>query len=333
MKIHHGHAKIILAAVAVYFSGITTVAAQAGNTSELYPSRTVRIVVPYPPGGQTDAYARLLARGLNDMWGQPVVVENRSGASGVIGTNFVKQSAPDGYTLLFTANSGHTLGPLLKTPPPFSSIDDFTPITTAITYPMYVLIDHKIPANTVGEFIKYAKARKTELNYSSAGTGSGGHIACELFLDAAKLQAQHVPYKGSAPAQLALMAGDVQMFCDSVGNSHKLVKDGKMKGLTLTAKKRLPAAPEIPTTVEVGMPGVQMSIWLGLLAPKGLAPQTAQKIQAAVTQIMNSDEMRQRTLGEGTEVNTMTSSDFVAFMRSEQKRYGALIKDKGIKAD
>jgi len=298
-----------------------------------YPSRSIRIVVPYTPGGQTDAYARVIAQALQTAWGQPVVVENRAGANGLIGTNSVKQAPPDGYTLLFTANSAHTLGPLLREPRPFESIADFTPIAIAVTYPMYLLIDQRIPSTTLAEFVAYAKGRPGSLNYSSAGTGSGGHLACELFSGAAGLRAQHVPYKGSAPAQMALMSGEVQMFCDSVGNSQALVKEGKMRGLAITGATRLRAAPEIGTMAEAGMPEVDVSIWLGLLGPSGLPPAIAAKLNAEVVRIMQTPELRQRILKEGTEASAFTPAQFTAYMRAEQERYGKVIREKQIKVD
>ena len=298
-----------------------------------YPARPIRLVVPYPPGGQTDAYARLIAQGLNAAWGQPVVVENRAGANGLIATNLVKQASPDGYTLVFTANSAHTIGPLVRDPRPFEAVDDFTPVAIAVKYPMYLLIEQRIPARSVAEFVAYAKSPQGQINYSSAGIGSGGHIACELFSGATGINARHVPYKGSAPAQLALVSGEVQMFCDSVGNSQALVKEGKMRGLAITAPTRLPAAPEIPTMAEAGLPGVDVSIWLGMLGPKGMPAAIATKLNAEVVRIMQTPEIRQRAFREGTETASATPEQFAAFMRAEQERYGKVIREKQIKAE
>ncbi len=324
---------ILLGAMSVALTGLAWSQAAPSQSAADYPSRSIRIVVPYTPAGQTDAYARLIAHGLNAAWGQPVVVENRAGANGLIGTNFVKQSAPDGYTLLFTANSAHTLGPLVRDPRPFEPTGDFTPVAIAVRYPMYLLIDQRIPARTVAELVAYAKARPDRLNYSSAGIGSGGHIACELFSGAAGIGAQHVPYKGSAPAQMALVAGEVQMFCDSVGNSQALVKDGKMRGLAITAPSRLAAAPEIPTMAEVGLPGVEVTIWLGLLGPKGMSAAIATKLNAELVRIMQSPEVRQRALREGTETASVTPEQFATFMQEEQERYGRIIREKQIRAE
>lgn len=333
MGLSHSIIRLLLGLTPTVFAGIAPLHAQVAQSAVDYPSRPIHIVVPYTPGGQTDAYARLIAQGLNVAWGQPVVVENRAGANGLIGTNYVKHSTPDGYTLLFTANSAHTIGPLLRDPRPFDSVNDFTPVAIAVTYPMYLLIDQRIPARTVQEFVAYARARPGQLNYSSAGTGSGGHIACELFSDAAGIGAQHVPYKGSAPAQMALMSGEVQMFCDSVGNSQALVKEGKMRGLSITAPNRLRAAPEIPTMAEAGMPGVDVSIWLGLLGPRDMPAAIANKLNAEIAHIMQTPEVQQRTLKEGTESASVTTEQFSTTMREEQERYGKVIREKQIKAE
>jgi len=182
------------------------------------------MIVPFPPGGPTDAYARMVAAKMQERWGQPVVVENKPGGTGVLGNNLVIKSPPNGYTLLFTSNSAHLISVLLKNPKPYDSIKDFTPISIAIKYPMYLLINPNLPVKTVPEFIAYAKANSGKLNYSSVGQGSGGHLACELFNIAAGTNITHVPYKGASSAQASTIAGDTQMFCDSVGNSQPMVE-------------------------------------------------------------------------------------------------------------
>lgn len=305
--------------------------AQTAEPVERYPSRPIRIVVPYTPGGQTDAYARLIAQRLQASWGQTVIVDNRPGANGVIGTDFVMRAPADGYTLLFTANSAHTLGPLLRDPPPFNSVTDFTPVAAAVTYPMYVLSGQHLPARTVPELSDYAKRKGDSLTYSTAGAGSAGHIACELFSDATGIKMRHIPYKGSAPAQLAVMAGDVDMFCDSVGNSQKLVKEGKIRGLVITAQSRLAAAPDVPTTQELGMPDVQVDVWLGLLGPRGMPAPIAAKLNAEVRKLMQSEEVQKRTAAEGTRPAGLSSDEFAQFIRADQERYAKVIRDKQIR--
>jgi tripartite-type tricarboxylate transporter receptor subunit TctC len=326
------NARVLLAIVPI-LSVAAALHAQTAEPVEKYPSRSIRIVVPYTPGGQTDAYARLIAQRFQTAWGQTVIVDNRPGANGVIGTDFVIRAPADGYTLLFTANSAHTLGPLLKNPPPFQSVADFTPIAAAVTYPMYVLVNQYIPVKNVPELVEYARKKNDALTYSSTGAGSAGHISCELFGDATGIKMRHIPYRGSAPAQMALIAGDVDMFCDSVGNSQKLVNEGKMRGLVITAQQRLTAAPDIPTTQELGMPSVEVEVWLGLLGPKSMPAPIAAKLNAEVRKLMQSDEIIRRTAAEGTRPTNLNTAEFVQFIQADQARYGKVIRDKKIRIE
>ena len=211
---------------------LAAVCATSGGTAvaQSYPAKVIRIVVPFPPGGPTDLYARVIGQKLQEAWGQPVIVDNRPGGTGLLGSDIVRQAPADGYTLLFTSNSAHVMGPLLREPRSFDPVRDFTPVSMVIRYPMYILVNAGVPARSLGELIALAKARPAQLNYSSVGTGSGGHLACELLNVAAGTQIVHVPYKGAAPAQTALVAGEAQVMCDSVGNSHALVVAGKLRG-------------------------------------------------------------------------------------------------------
>ena len=222
--------RIFTICLALIFSALASIPAYAQSAAS-YPSRPITMIVPFPPGGPTDSYARLVALKMQERWGQPVIVENKPGGTGVLGNNLVIRSPPNGYTLLFTSNSAHLISALLKNPKPYDSVKDFTPISIALKYPMYLLINPNLPAKTVPEFIAYAKANSGKLNYSSVGLGSGGHLACEPFNIAAGTNITHVPYKGAAPAQASIIAGETQMFCDSVGNSQPMVDAGKLRGL------------------------------------------------------------------------------------------------------
>ena len=303
------------------------------NANPAYPSRPIRVIVPFPPGGPTDLYARVIAQKLQESWNQPVMVENRVGGTGQVGSSFVQQAAPDGYTLLFTSNSAHVMSPLLRNPRPFDPVRDFTPVSMAVRYPMYLLISQAVPAKTLPEFIALAKARPGQLNYSSVGIGSGGHLACELFNTVAGTNVVHVPYKGAAPAQAALVAGEAQMFCDSVGNSQQLVNAGKIRGLAVFAPKRLAPVPEVPTMSESGLAGLEAYIWLGMLAPAGLPPAILVKLNAEVVKIMNQPEVRERVLKGGNELVANTPEQFARDMRDEQDIWTRVIRDKNIKAE
>jgi tripartite-type tricarboxylate transporter receptor subunit TctC len=298
-----------------------------------YPSRPLRVIVPFPAGGPTDLYARVISQKMQEAWGQPVVVENRVGGTGLVGTQAVMQAAPDGYTLLFTSNSAHVVSPLLRNPPPFDSVKDFTPISMAIKYPMYLLINPQLPAKTLPEFIALAKAKPGQLNYSSVGIGSGGHLACELFNIAAGTNIVHVPYKGAAPAQAALVAGEAQMFCDSVGNSQQMVDAGKMRGLAVFADKRLAAAPNVPTMAENGLQGLAAYIWLGMLAPPNTPPAIANKLTAEAVRIMALPDVKERALKGGNDVVASNAAEFARDMRDEMGLWARVIRTKNIKPE
>lgn len=317
-----------MCAFATYALGFTGAA-----TAQTYPTKPIRVIVPFAPGGPTDIWSRLIGAKLQETWGQPVVVENRAGGTGQLGTGIVQSAPADGYTLLFTSNSAHVVSPLLREPRPFDSVRDFTPVTMVLKYPMYVLINPKVPAMNVAEYIALAKSQPGKLNYSSVGTGSGGHLACELFNIAAGTDIVHVPYKGAAPAQAALIAGETQMMCDSVGFSHGHVKAGRLRGLALFASKRSAAAPEIPTLAESGVPQGEAYIWLGFLAPAGLPAPVLARLNNEVVRIMNLPEMRERVVTGGSEVVANTPEQFAREMASESEVWLRVIREKKIKAE
>ncbi|WP_420224301.1 Bug family tripartite tricarboxylate transporter substrate binding protein [Pigmentiphaga litoralis] len=297
-----------------------------------YPNRPIRLVVPFPAGGPTDAYARLIGQKLSETWKQTVVVDNKPGATGLIGSNIVKEAAPDGYTLLFTSNSAQVIGPLLHKPASFDSVADFTPVTMVIRYPMYFLVASALPAKSPREFVALAKHRPGKLNYSSVGLGSGGHLACELINIAAGIDTVHVPYKGAAPAQAALAAGEVDFMCDSVGFSQPMVQAGRMRGLAVTAARRSPAVPDVPTAAEEGVPGVEAYIWTGVFGPKGMSDAIRDKLQAEVARIMALPEFKARADKDGSEVIAGSPASLVQDMTTEKATWSRVIADKNIKA-
>ena len=308
------------------------IALSGAAVAQNYPAKVIRIVVPFPPGGPTDIYARVIGQKLQESWGQSVIVDNRPGGTGLLGSDQVRQSAADGYTLLFTSNSAHVMSPLLREPRSFDPVRDFTPLSMAIRYPMYILVNAGVPARTLGELIALAKARPAQLNYSSVGTGSGGHLACELFNLAAGTHIVHIPYKGAAPAQTALVAGEAQMMCDSVGNSHPLVVAGKLRGLAVTGAQRSPAVPDVPTLVELGL-AVEAYIWLGMLGPPGMPGALVAKLSAEIVRIMNLPDVRERVLKGGSEVIADSPAQFANEMRAESEIWARVIREKGIKAE
>ncbi|GLC97774.1 MULTISPECIES: Bug family tripartite tricarboxylate transporter substrate binding protein [Cupriavidus] len=301
-------------------------------SAQTYPSRPIQLIVPFSAGGPTDVYARLIGKSLGDALGQPVIVDNRPGATGLIGTKAVKDAPPDGYTLLYTSNSAHVIGPLLRKPQSFDPVLDFTPITEPLRYPMYLLTSTKLPAKTFKEFVALAKSQPGKLTYASVGTGSGSHLACELMNRAAGIQALHVPYKGAAQTGTALMSAEVDFMCDSVGNSQPMVRAGKMNGLALTSAKRLPAVPNIPTMTEQGV-AVEAYIWHGVFGPKGLPADVRKKLAVAIRSVMNSPELNARMHKEGYELVNQSPEQFAKDITSEKAVWAKLIAEKNITAD
>jgi tripartite-type tricarboxylate transporter receptor subunit TctC len=298
-----------------------------------YPNRPIKVIVPFPPGGPTDNYARLIASKMSENFKQPVVVENRAGGTGTPGTLAVMNAPADGYTLIFTSNSAHLISPLLKSPMPYDSVKDFSPLSMVIKYPMYLLTNSNLPVKNVTEFIQYAKTHPNQLNYSSVGIGSGGHLACELFNIAAGTNVVHVPYKGAAPAQAALIGGETQMFCDSVGNSQGMVNAGKMRGLALFSDKRSTVAVDVPTMGEMGLQGLAAYIWLGMLAPPNLPAEIQNKLNAELVKIMAMPDVSAFALKGGNDIVANTPAQFAQMMRDEKEVWAKVIREKNIKPE
>jgi tripartite-type tricarboxylate transporter receptor subunit TctC len=312
---------------------VTTYAISVPMFAQEYPSRPIRIVTSAPPGGSSDNYARLVAKELQLAWKRPVVVENRSGGTGVIAAQFVKQAPPDGYTLLVAANSQHVLGPLLHDPRPFDPVADFTPISMMVRFPNYLVINAAIPARTVADFVAYARSRAGKLAYASVGQGSNSHLAGEIFNSVTGIDAIHVPYKGATPAQQAVIAGEAQYRFDNVGTSQPFVIAGKLRGLAITGARRLPAVPDVPTMAEAGVQGVEIYTWLGLFGPSELPPAVLNQVSAEVTRIMNLPETRKRVFNDGYELVASTPARFRSDIEAEVVTSSRVIRERGIKAE
>lgn len=305
---------------------------QSPSFAQEYPVRPVRFVVPFPPSGSTDIYARLLGNGLQQIWKRNVVIDNRSGATGIIGTLTVKTAAPDGYTLLFTSNTGHVLGPLLREPRPFDPVEDFTPISMVLRFPLYLIVNPSIPSGSVAEFIAAAKARPRAFNYASSGQGGVSHIASELFNAAAGIDAVHIPYKGASPAQQAVVAGEAQYRFDNIGVSQPLVAAGRLRGLAITGVNRAAALPDVPTLAELGIKGLESAYTaLGLLGPAKLPAPLLAKISGDTISVMRQPEMAKRLLADGYELVANTPEQFARDMKAEVKVSAEIIRSRGIK--
>jgi tripartite-type tricarboxylate transporter receptor subunit TctC len=310
---------------------ITIGASSAAAIAQTYPVRPIRLIVPFPPSGSSDVYARLLARDIGTALGQTVVVDNRPGGTGIIGTEAVKNATPDGHTLLFTSNTAHVIGPLLRTPRPFDPVSDFTPITVAVRFPQYLVANAKISAKTIQEFVAWAKTQQGKLNYSSSGEGGNSHIAGLLFGTATGINATHLPYKGAGPALLAVVSGEVHYLFNNVGTAQPFITSGRMRGYALTGTTRSPAVPDIPTLNEVGIKGLEgVYTWLGLLGPPRLPNAIRDRLAGATIGALKSPDIAQKVAADGYEIVASSPAQFAKDMRQEIATVQPVIKANGL---
>ena len=301
--------------------------------AQAYPTKTVKMVVPFPPGGPLDITGRLLAQKLTEAWGQPVVVENKPGAGGNIGADFVAKSPADGYTILLGALSTHAVNPSLYKSMPYDAAKDFVPITLIAITPNVLVVNANSPVNGVKEFLAYAKANPGKLSFGSGSNGSAGHLAGELFKVETGPDAVHIPFKGAAPATQALLAGDTQFMFDNLANAMAQVKAGKLKALAVTTASRSPLVPDLPTMAEAGLPGFDISTWYGFFAPAGTPPAIVAKWNADVAKILNAPDVRAKIVADGAEPAPNTPEQFAQFIAREQAKYARIIKASGAKVD
>lgn len=307
-------------------------AAPALTRAQDYPAQAVRLIVPFPAGGSTDTYARLLAHELRAAWGKAVIVENRAGATGAIGTQAVRQAAPDGHTLLFTSNTAHVFGPLVQEPPPFDPVSDFTPVSAAVRFPQYLVVHPSVPVHSLQEFIAFARARPGQLNFSSSGPGGYSHIVGEMLNRAAGIRTVHLPYKGASPAMLAVVIGEAHFKFDNVGVSQPHVRAGKLRGLALTGARRLPAVPEVPTMAEAGLKGFEeVYVWLGLLGPARLPQPVVGALSGEIARIIGRPDLRQRIVNDGYEAVGNPPHEFRRSIESEVVAAVRLLREIGLR--
>lgn len=268
--------------------------APAAARAEAWPNRPVRIVIPFAPGGPNEPLNRILADWLTRRFGQPFVIDNRPGATGTIGAAAVARAAPDGYTLLMTANTGMVVAPLVLKNAGYEALRDFTPIALLQSYGLYLVVNPQLPSRDVPGFVAWLKANPGRVNYTSPGTGSGGHLATAMMLHYAGAAAQHVSFGGTTAGLLAIVRGDAHFALDSVGNAQPLVDEGKLRGLAVTGRARNPRVPDLPTLAEVGFPDFQHEIWMGLFAPAGLPPAILAPLSEATEACLADPEVRVR---------------------------------------
>jgi tripartite-type tricarboxylate transporter receptor subunit TctC len=310
----------------------------AALTGELaaqnYPQRVVRIIVPFPPGGSVDVTARMLAQKLTDNLGQQFIVENRAGAGGNTGAEYVAKSDPDGYTLLHTAPGPLVVNQTLFTKGlPYDPAKDFAPIALFATAPIVLMVNPAVPANNVQELIALARSQPGKINFASAGAGSTNHLSGELFKSLAKIEITHVPYRGAGPAMNDLIGGHVQMFFDLLPASLQQISSGKVRALANAGAKRPVALPNLPTVAEQGLAGFDASSWVGLVAPAQTPAPVVARLAEETEKILKSPEMIARIHELGSEPGTAFRNDFAAFMKAETAKWGEVIRVSGATAE
>lgn len=304
----------------------STVFFTTGAVAQNYPNRPVRVIAPYSPGGSVDMVARLVAQKLSDALGEPFVVENRAGASGNIGANFVAKSAPDGYTLLMSASPPLAANVHLFASLPFDPVKDFSPVILVATQPNALVVHPSVRARSVKELIELAKASPGKLTFGSAGVGASQHMAAEQFMMMTGVKMTHIPYKGGAPAMLDLVGGRIDLMFETVPSAMSFVKSGDIKPLAVTSMKRVAALPDVPSIDEAGVKGYEFRGWIGLTAPAGTPRPIIEKLNAAVREALRGDLSNKLTGQLGLDVAGGSPEDFAAFIRADSANYGKLTK-------
>jgi tripartite-type tricarboxylate transporter receptor subunit TctC len=298
-----------------------------------YPNRSVSVIVPYPAGGSVDVVARLLVQKLNESMGQSFIVENRAGgAGGAVGANVVAKAVPDGYTLMLTA-SIHIITPFLNSKIPYDAVKDFAPVSLIASGPLIVSTTPAMPASNLKELFELVRKAPDKYTFATSSFGSAGHLAVELLKRDAGVETLVIPYKGAAPMLTDVMSGQVHLIADPMASSLPLAAVGKIKALAVTSSKRVAAAPDIPTIAESGMTGFDFSSWYGLWGPKGLPADITAKLQAEVAKALAQRDIRERLAVLGFEPIGSTAAEFARYIDAESAKYGAIIRDAGIKTE
>ena len=315
---------VALASVALFGS--------AGVSAQAYPAKPARLIVGFPPGGGSDALARIVAAGLTDKFGQQVVVDNKAGANTIVATQYVQSQPPDGYTLLFVSASFAINPSLYKLT--YNIEKDFTPVSIVAIVPLLLITPNTLPVKTVQDLIALAKSQPGKHTFASFGAGSAGHLAAEMFVAMTGTDMIHVPYKGSAPAVADVMGGRVTMMLPGIGSAINLAKEGKLKALAVSTAKRVTAAPEIPTVAESGVPGYDVATWESIQAPAGTPADVVTKLNAAVRDVVAAKDVRQKMINLGFEPDaTKSPAEAAQFVRSEANKWGKLVRERNIKVE
>jgi tripartite-type tricarboxylate transporter receptor subunit TctC len=308
-------------------------AAPAPSFSQTYPARPVTLVVPFPPGGGTDTGARVLAAQLGKRWGQSVIVENKGGAAGQIGADYVAKAKPDGYTLLLGNIGTQSINPSLYARLPYNPDTAFAPVSLVAELPLAMMVNPSVPAKTPAEFIALAKSKPGQITYSSSGAGGAPHLAAEVFKDQTGTFVVHVPYRGGGPAIADLVAGHVQLSFMTVLEASGNIKAGKLRALAVTGDKRVPALPDVPTLSETAIPGFNAISWIGMLAPAATPKDVVEKIAADVRAVLADEDVKARIVALGGVPRATTPQEFGKLISDDRQRYAQIIRSRNITVD
>ena len=314
------------------FLGVALLVCAASALAQSYPAKPIKIVVPFPAGGIADLYARLIGARLTDAWGQPIVIENRTGAGGNIGADAVAKSPPDGYTLVMGSFGTHAVNVSLFAAMPYDPVKDFAPVILVLEAEGLLVVHPSVPAQSVLDLIAYGRAHPGKLTYASAGMGTASHLAGELFKTMAKVEMTHVPYKGNVPAITDLLAGQTSLLFGTMPTVLPHAKVGKLRALATIGSVRSAAAPELPTVAET-LPGFEVNNWVGLLAPAGTPNEIVRKWNVEVNRIMTGADIKQRLPVEGARYSPNTPEEFGAFIKSEIAKWAPVVKASGARVD
>jgi tripartite-type tricarboxylate transporter receptor subunit TctC len=298
-----------------------------------FPDKPVKIIIGFPAGGPLDAHIRLLSDKLQSILGQPVIIDYKAGAGGALGAQYVMQSPADGYTLLLANTGTMVINPAIYTKSPYDTLKDFQPIARTAQQPLALIVNKDVPANTLKEFIAYAKANPGKLNYGSAGNGGISHLVPEMLKSETGIFMVHIPFKGSAPAFTDLIAGHVQFMAESVPQAANYAKQGKVKALAVTSAKRNPALPNTPTVIETGVANLDVVGFYGILAPKGTPPDVVNKLSQAFKETLESPDIQKRMVEQGADPAYLNADQFTKYLAQEMPRWAKAVKQAGAKLD
>jgi len=319
--------------VKALIGGAALAAASTLAAAQAWPSKPIKFIVPYPPGGTSDILARAVGQKLQEKWGQPVVVENKPGATGNIGADFVAKSPPDGYTMLVADIGSLAIAPSVVKELPFEPVKDFAPVVMVAYSPHLLVVHPSVPAKDVKELIALAKAKPDSLNFAVSGLGGANHLAGIEFEQRAKIKWSYIPYKGGSQALTDMVGGQAQVMFNGMLATYPFVKDGKLKALAISSAKRFPAVPDIPTVAESGMPGFETGSYQGIVAPANTPAAIVKKMHDTVEEVLATPEMKERLDKAGAEVRPMSSEQFGTFIRTERDKWAKVVKESGAKFD